>query len=467
MSRLVVVSNRVSMPKRNHSAQGGLAVAMLSAIQEYNGLWFGWDGRITESAGKRPSIQKQDNVTYASLPLSKTDYNEYYKGYSNSVLWPLFHTLVHEFNYKREFKEGYRRVNTMFARKLVRLLDPSDIIWIHDYHLIPLAHELRKAGIKQPMGFFLHIPFPPLEVLRILPGYEFLLQNLCEYDLLGFQADNDKHSFINCIENTCPEMSHRKGLVSAWNKKLRVGTFPIGISVDEVVKMATHGRTSVQNKRLKAAMLGTRQLIIGVERLDYSKGLVQRFRAFERLLERYPDNRGKIEFLQVAAPSRTDVPQYQEIRSELYAVAGKINGRFSEYDWTPLHYLNKAFTRATVMGFLSISRIGLVTPLRDGMNLVAKEFIAAQDPEDPGVLVLSCLAGAANEMEDALIVNPYDIDEVAEALETGMNMPLKERTRRWRNMMEILHNNNISHWAKSFLDALNNTQKSVNKSKNA
>jgi trehalose 6-phosphate synthase len=459
LNRLVVISNRVSLPKRDQSAQGGLAVAMESALKEYNGVWFGWNGRTTETVPRQPTIKKQDNVTFASLSLSKKDYNEYYRGYSNSVLWPLFHTLLHEINFKREYLDGYRRVNRMFARKLLRLLKPNDIIWIHDYHLIPLANELRKAGINQPIGFFLHIPFPPFGVFRALPDYEPLLKNLCEYDLLGFQTKDDKQSFLNCLGNACPTMTHKQGRVSAWNRNLRIEAFPIGISVEEVVKMAAHGRNSVQNKRLKAAMLGTRQLIIGVERLDYSKGLIQRFRSFERLLERYPANRGEIEFLQIAAPSRTDVPQYQEIRSELYGLAGKINGRFSEYDWTPLHYLNKAFTRATLMGFLSISRVGLVTPLRDGMNLVAKEFIAAQDPNDPGVLVLSCLTGAAYEMEDALIVNPYDIDEVAEALEAGLTMPLKERTRRWQRMMDILKGNNINKWAKTYLDTLTSTHK--------
>ena len=450
-----MVSNRVALPRRDQAAQGGLAVALVSALEKFGGIWFGWDGKITPHPGKNPTRQKTGNVTYATLPLSKRGYQEYYMGYANSSLWPLFHCQLQAYEYQRQWREGYYRVNRMFARKLLPLLHRKDVIWIHDYHLIPLASELRNAGVKSPLGFFLHIPFPPFEVLEALPGYQDLLRHLCDYDLIGFQTESDRRAFLDCVENVYRGRFHkRRNVLSVLDRELRVQVFPIGIQVDEVVRMAERGRKSSQNKRLQARLLDHRDLIIGIDRLDYSKGLPERFLSFERLLERYPANRGNVEYLQIAAPSRTDVPQYGEIRRRLNTLAGQINGKYAEYDWIPLHYLNKAFSRATIMGFLSISRVGLITPLKDGMNLVAKEFAAAQDPADPGVLVLSSLAGAANELTDALIVNPYDIDAVAEALQRALSMPLKERTARWRGMMHALQKNDVFTWADAFISGL-------------
>ena len=452
MKRLIVVSNRVALPKRDQAAQGGLAVALVSALEKFGGIWFGWNGKITQHPGKNPTEEKAGNVIYSTLPLSKRGYNEYYRGYANSSLWPLFHCRLQAYEYDRQWREGYHRVNRMFARKLLPMLHKKDVIWIHDYHLIPLAFELRNAGVKLPLGFFLHIPFPPFEVLEALPGYQDLLHHLCSYDLIGFQTGADRRAFLDCIERVYQGRFHKKrNVLSVLDRELRVQVFPIGIQVEEVVRMAERGRKSSQNKRLQARLLDHRDLIIGIDRLDYSKGLPERFRSFERLLERYPSNRGNVEYLQIAAPSRTDVPHYREIRDELNTLSGQINGKYAEYDWIPLHYLNRAFSRATIMGFLSVSRVGLVTPLRDGMNLVAKEFAAAQDPADPGVLVLSSLAGAANELTDALIVNPYDIDEVAEALQKALSMPLKERTTRWQGMMHALRKNDVFNWADSFI----------------
>lgn len=458
MKRLVVVSNRVAASGRKQAVQGGLAVALVAALEKSGGVWFGWNGKVTRYPGKQPSLQQEGNTTFATLPLSKRGYNEYYMGYANSSLWPLFHMQLQAFEYDRLWTEGYRRVNRHFARKLLPLLEGDEIIWVHDYHLIPLADELRKAGVDQPIGFFLHIPFPPFEVLRALPDYEYLLRALCEYDLLGFQTDSDQHAFINSVTHACTDARVGKNSLSAWGRNIRTETFPIGIQVEEVVAMAERGRRSTQTRRLQSRLLDHRDLIIGVERLDYSKGLPERFHAFQRLLERYPGNRGNVEYLQIAAPSRTDVPQYREMQQELNSLAGQINSKYAEYDWIPLHYLNRAFARATIMGFLSVSRVGLVTPLRDGMNLVAKEFAASQDPEDPGVLVLSSLAGAAHELTDALIVNPYDIDEVAEALSTALSMPLKERSERWQGMMQVLKQNDVFQWAESFVDCLAGTR---------
>ena len=454
MTRLVVISNRVARPQGSGGSQGGLAVALMSALDAYGGIWLGWDGKKAGAAPRRPRLQEHGNITFATLPLTHKDYHEYYRGYSNSVLWPLLHYQLSNLSYEREFETGYRRVNRRFAHAVLPLLRSQDIIWVNDYHFIPLGRELRTAGVTQPIGFFLHTPFPTIDVLRALPGYEDLLRSMLAYNLVGLQTQQDKLAFIDAVKDMTPDLKRTKDVLAVGKHRVRTCAYPVGVDVEEVVAMATKGRASKQNKQLAASMIDRRSLVIGVDRLDYSKGLPQRFRAFERLLARYPANWGRVEYLQIAAPSRSDVPEYAAIRRQIDAIAGQVNARFGDYYWTPLRYLNKGFARATILGFLSISRVGLVTPLRDGMNLVAKEFIAAQPAEDPGVLVLSCMAGAAVELREALLVNPYDIDSVADAIQAGLCMSLRERKRRWRLMMEVLRDNNIQRWFMSFLRSL-------------
>jgi trehalose 6-phosphate synthase len=446
------------MPGKDKSAQGGLAVALVSALEQCGGVWYGWSGEIKQSSDKLPALKVQDNVTFATIPIERKAYREYYIGYANRSLWPLFHCQLHEFSYDREWLTGYLKVNSRFADKLVPMLEPDDIIWVHDYHFIPLCKYLHDHDVDLPVGFFLHIPFPPYEILRAIPDHEMLLRQLCEYDLIGFQTERDMDNFVECVLSLQPGRSrskYRKGnVLNVWGNQVRLGAYPIGIDVNEVGKMAERGRKSSDNRRLISRLVDHRDLIIGIDRLDYSKGLEERLIAYERLLQNYPAFRGKVEYLQIAAPSRTDIPEYAEVRRELNYLAGEINSRFTEYDWVPLHYLNKAFPRATVMGFLSISRVGLVTPVKDGMNLVAKEFVAAQDPDDPGVLILSSLAGAACEMTDALIVNPYDIDDIVEALASALSMSLEERKEIWHNLMKILKGNDVFNWTDTFISDL-------------
>jgi trehalose 6-phosphate synthase len=295
-------------------------------------------------------------------------------------------------------------------------------------------------------------------VLRALPGYEDLLRSLLAYNLVGLQTEQDRLAFLGAVKDLKLDLTRKRNALEVGRHRIRTGVFPVGVDVEEVAAMAAKGRTTKQNKQLLASMIDKRSMIIGADRLDYSKGLGQRFRAFEQFLARYPANWGKVEYLQIAAPSRSDVPEYAAIRRQLNAIAGQINARYGDYYWTPLRYLNKGYARATMMGFLSISRVGLVTPLRDGMNLVAKEFVAAQPPEDPGALVLSRMAGAALELKDAILVNPYDIDSVADAIQMGLSMSLRERKRRWRVMMEVLRSNNIQNWFTSFLRSLEGTR---------
>lgn len=454
MSRLVIVSNRIAPIQRKGSGgEGGLSVAVLAALKVHGGIWFGWSGRINEKESAEAELFDVGKLTYATIDLSQRDYDEYYNGFANSVLWPLFHYRQDLASYSRGHLLRYLRVNMIFASRLKPLLQEDDMIWVHDYHLIPMAEQLRHAGCRQRIGFFLHIPWPALEVLLTLPNHEAIVRALCAYDLVGFQTDRDLTAFLDYIRKELGGDVIDGGIVHAFGRTLRVGAFPISIDTDAVARMAEQAADSRQTVRLKESV-GDRQLIIGVDRLDYTKGLVRRVTAFAHLLQIYPANRGRVVLLQIAPPSREDVPEYQELRQRLEKVSGHVNGTFSEYDWVPVRYLNKGFRRHTLAGFYRVSRVGLVTPLRDGMNLVAKEFVAAQSPLDPGVLVLSRFAGAAHELSGALIVNPYDIESMADALEVALTMRKPERRERWQSMFQRLSQYDVTAWREAYLDAL-------------
>ncbi|HZB91738.1 MAG TPA: alpha,alpha-trehalose-phosphate synthase (UDP-forming) [Stellaceae bacterium] len=451
--RLVVVSNRVAMADPAAKAAGGLAVGILAALKRSGGIWFGWSGEVTETPPEAAEVALRDDITYATLDLARRDYEQYYNGFANRVLWPLFHYRPDLIDFQREDFAGYLRVNRQFALQLRPLLKADDMIWVHDYHLMPLADELRRLGVEQPIGFFLHTPFPAAEVLRILPTHGMLMRAMCAYDLVGFQTENDAWSFREYLLRCAGGRAEGVDGIDAFGRQLRAAAFPIGIDVDAIVRQAAQSVGGRHMKRLQDS-LRQRRLIIGVDRLDYSKGLLQRFKAFERLIEMFPETRGHVTLMQVAPPTRSEVPEYNQIRRSLETAAGHINGRFAEFDWMPVRYLNKSFNHRTLCGFLRAARVGLVTPLRDGMNLVAKEYVAAQDPEDPGMLVLSCFAGSARELGDALIVNPYDIDGVAEAIEEALGMPQEERIERWQAMMAVLRRNDIVAWRENFTTAL-------------
>ena len=345
-------------------------------------------------------------------------------------------------------------MNTKFARILAHLLRKDDLVWVHDYHLIPLGEELRSAGCRMPLGFFLHIPFPAPQIYAALYNHKRLLRHLLNYDVVGFQTRRDLESFCDMIEEAGGAVDDMGGTVNAYGRTARCGAFPIGIHVEEIERLASSGPAmAVLRRQLQG--IGDRKLVIGVDRLDYSKGLPNRMRAFERLLADYPGNRGRVTLLQIAAPSREDVPEYVVIRRELETAAGHINGRFAEFDWEPVRYINRAYRRGSLAGLFRAARVGLVTPLRDGMNLVAKEFAAAQDPEDPGVLVLSQFAGAAAQMAEALIVNPYDVPAMSEAMQRALNMPVAERKERWTSLIAGLRRQDLTWWCDRFLAALN------------
>ena len=453
MKRLVVVSNRVAVPDDTKTRAGGLAVALDEALRQTGGVWFGWSGRIAPHTADTLNLTDAGPVTYATAHLSRRDHAEYYNGFANRTLWPIFHYRIDLADFNRQNYAGYLRVNTLFAEKLLPLLRDDDDIWVHDYHLIPFGEELRRRGVRQRIGFFLHTPFPAMEILLTLPSHERIVRSLCAYDVVGFQTANDLRAFHDYITLEATGEVLSNGLIHAFGRTLRADVFPIGV---DVAPLERAGRAAVRlqtYRRLRDSFHDCR-LMIGVDRLDYSKGLLERFHAFERLLERYPDYCRKIAFMQVAPPSRADVPEYLNIRRDLEAVAGHINGTFAEFDWMPIRYLNSSFQRPTLAGFFRFSKVGVVTPLRDGMNLVAKEYVATQDPEDPGVLVLSRFAGAARELDAALLVNPFDVDGMADAMARAIEMRLGERRERWEDMMRAVRASSIDIWRDSFLGSL-------------
>ncbi len=458
MSRLVVVSNRVADPRK--TAAGGLAVALADVLNTTGGVWFGWSGKIIEDGAPGEGelrSQQAGPVKLVTVDLSRQDHDSYYVGYSNGVLWPVFHYRLDLADFDAGAIAGYRRVNQLFARKLLPLLQPDDIIWVHDYHLIPLAAELRALGCKQRIGFFLHIPLPPPLILAAIPGHDWLIKGLCSYDVVGFQSHADHGHFCDYIQAEAHAQDLGEGRWRVFNRTLHAGAFPIGIDVDEFTALgaAPEGREMYERMRREYSR---RKLLVGVDRLDYSKGLPQRMRAFRELLQRFPETHNSATLVQIASPSREDVSAYNDILHELESLCGSINGNYGELDWMPVRYMHRTVARSRLPGLYRASRVALVTPLRDGMNLVAKEFIVAQDPADPGVLVLSRFAGAAEQLKEALLVNPYDSEATANAIHLALQMPLDERRSRHEVLLQSCRSQDVHWWCNSFMDALSQAQ---------
>lgn len=457
MSRLVVISNRVADPRR--PAAGGLAVALGGALAASGGVWFGADPEVVSDGSPGTGdvrILHAGPVTLATIKFGRSDYERYYHGYSNGVLWPVFHNRLDLAQFDAGNLDGYRRVNRLFAEKVRPLLQPDDVVWVHDYHLIPLAAELRALGCQHRIGFFLHIPLPPPLILAAIPAHEWLMRSLFAYDLVGLQSESDLNHLRRYLgtEAGAEILSHNR--FGAFNRILRADAFPVGLDVEAFTTL-THSPAAQKTLATMREQYIHRRLLVGVDRLDYSKGLPQRLLAFRTLLERYPETRHCATLVQIAAPSREEVDAYGDIRRELEGLAGAINGDFGDLDWMPIRYLHRTVARDRIPGLYRASRVALVTPLRDGMNLVAKEYVAAQDPEDPGVLVLSRFAGAAEQLTDAILVNPYATEDTADAIHRALQMPLEERRERHERLHAQICRYDVHWWSKTFLDTLMET----------
>jgi trehalose 6-phosphate synthase len=461
MARLVVVSNRVSIPGDGIKRAGGLEVVLRPALQHKGGVWFGWSGKVAPADELEARSVQHKNVEYAVTDLSKEDFEEYYSGFANRVLWPILHYRLDLAGFAPRDLSGYFRVNDRFATKLEKIIQSDDLIWVHDYHMIPIADALRRRGHCNRIGFFLHVPFPPPEVLTWLPNHEHLIPLLMQYDVVGFQTEGDAQNFIRYMISECNhtrdmrvfQAAGRQVTLSVKGQQTLIGDFPVGIEPRAFARLARRNVRSPLVKNLVAS-LGGRDLVIGVDRLDYSKGLIQRLEAFDIFLAHHCEWLGKVTYLQITPTNRSEIPEYSELEEALGSAAGRINGKYGEVSWTPIRYLNRAYNRSVLAGLYRTARVGLVTPLRDGMNLVAKEYVAAQDPHDPGVLILSRFAGAAINLRHALLVNPCDAESVAGALARALAMPLKERRARHEALFAAVCEHDVDRWQREFLAAL-------------
>ncbi|MEX6723209.1 alpha,alpha-trehalose-phosphate synthase (UDP-forming) [Parapedomonas caeni] len=451
--RLVIVSNRVpTLGRRGVAAAGGLAVAIKDALVPGRTLWFGWSGRYGPEAG-HVRHARAEGIDLVTLDLTEAAYRAYYVAFANRTLWPLLHYRQGLLTYDRQDFATYLAVNGSFAEHLMPQLRAGDRVWVHDYHLMPMGQRLRQRGFEGPIGFFLHIPFVPPAMFSALPAAPTLLRAMMAYDHVGFQTEEDRQHFLDCLRDILGARITADGCALLDGRMTRTSAIPAGIDPDEFQQLAEQADGLVEVPRLRDS-IGDKALIVGVDRLDYSKGLPHRFRGFGRMLESHPEHRGRVSFLQVAPRSRDDVAEYRDLKRELDRLAGQINGQYADLDWVPLRYLTRPVPRPVLAGVYRTARVGLVTPLRDGMNLVAKEFVAAQDPADPGVLILSRFAGAAGALGDALLINPHDPDEIAEALDVALTMPLAERQARNRSLREAVWAGTASAWSQAALAAL-------------
>jgi trehalose 6-phosphate synthase len=452
-NRLVFVSNRVG-PLGDEGKAGGLAVGLADALRRRGGLWFGWSGETSEEGlGGELHSETHDKTELVTVDMTEEEAQGFYLHYANRTLWPLLHYRLDIAEFDRDSDRTYRAVNHRFAQRLRPLLNDDDLVWVHDYHFFYLGAELREQGYTGRIGFFLHIPFCPPEILGALPASLDLVSAMLAYDVVGFQTETDRRNFVTfCVQELEAEELD-DGLVRVGERLTKTATFPIGIDAEGFAEFARSAEAQ-EHHAMVQGMANGRAQIVGVDRMDYSKGIIQRFRGFEQLLEDYPETHGQVRFLQVAPVSRGQLDAYAELRVELEQIAGNINGRFATLDWAPMQILTRGFTRKALAGIYRASRVCMVTPLRDGMNLVAKEYVAAQDPEDPGVLILSRFAGAKAELGAALIVNPYSSDDVSRALHYALTMPLDERRRRHGLMAEKVFQNTAARWCDGFLETL-------------
>jgi trehalose 6-phosphate synthase len=448
--RLVVVSNRVADFGAKFQT-GGLAVALGDALKASQGVWFGWSGDVTDDALRRPpKVESISGLTVATIDLTPQEAEGYYYGYANRCLWPSLHYRLDLAQCNEEHNETYFNVSARFADALMPLVGSDDLIWVHDYHLIPLAEELRGRGCTSRIGFFLHTPFPSPEIFAAIPGQKRLGNALMVYDVVGFQTCSDRDNFRRYVAASLDGEPLHGDRMAAQGETTTASVFPIGIDATAFRKLAE----AESSKGPILPDLGEgMKTIIGVDRLDYTKGLPERLRAFEQLLEEFPEHRGKVRLVQIAPPTREILPVYQEIREDVERLVGRINGRFGDLRWTPVTYIHHGVPQDILTRLYREAAVGLVTPLRDGMNLVAKEYIAAQAPQDPGVLVLSRFAGAAEQLREALLINPHDINEMARALDRALTMPRQERWARHNRLWQRIETYDLANWRDSFIQS--------------
>lgn len=457
MRRIIAVSNRLpAIPARDavretYIPAGGLASAVVGALRRAPGsVWLGWNGRVVSSERRDElSTHPIDPITLVGLGLTQREVSDYYLGFCNQTLWPLFHCFQGKVTIDSAHETCYREVQTRFARALRSLLRSGDIVWVHDYHLLLLGQELRRLGWNGKIGFFLHVPFPPHDLWQILPDPRGCLEAMLDYDLVGFHVQSFLDNYVHCCKR---QLGARldSGTLIAGDQSQRTGVYPVGIDPASFLPPEVSSREKPRRGELACVVRG-RRLILGVDRLDFTKGIPERIDAFRAFLHLAPEWKRKVSFIQVASPSRSGVPEYAALRARAESAVGRVNAEMAEHDWVPVRYLYRTYSRGQLAKFYREAAVGLVTPLRDGMNLVAKEFVAAQRPASPGVLVLSRTAGAAEELPEALIVNPYVPADVAAGIARALAMPLEERRQRHAALLARVLANTANEWSARFL----------------
>lgn len=470
MSRLLVVSNRlpVSIEQRKNSfnikpSVGGLATGLGSFYKSYDSSWLGWCGITSDNLSKNKinDIEIKLKNDYSNIPLflTENEVNKYYYGFCNRTIWPLFHCFTQYVIYDEKQWECYKKVNKKFCDAIIKIAEPGDNIWINDYHLMLLPTMLRKELPDARISFFLHIPFPPFEIFHLIPWRKEILEGLLGADLIGFHIYDYVHNFLDSVYNILG-YDHTLGEIITNDRILKVDSFPMGIDYERYANAIELNEVR-RNMALIRRRMGKYKLILSVDRLDYTKGIIQRLEAFEQFLDKYPEYQGKVSLIQVSAPSRTKVYYYQQLKKEVDELVGRINGKYRTFDWNPIWYFYRSFPLENMAALYNMADIALVTPIKDGMNLIAKEFVATKS-NDKGVLILSEMAGAAKEMSEAIIVNPNNTNEVIEAIHQAIEMNEDEQIKRNKQMHFRLKRYNVRRWAEDFISSLDNIKNHQN-----
>jgi len=466
--RLIIVSNRLPVVLNKEDGKwqavpgsGGLVTALAPVLKDRGGLWIGWAG--TGDAGERElngaleEATRESGFTLKPVPLTAEDVEKYYSGFSNEIIWPQFHDLLGKCNFDSSYWPSYKAVNRKFAAVIRDNLGQNDYIWVHDYHLMRVAQDLHDLGVKNKIGFFLHIPFPTLDIFMRLPWRFQLLRALLHYDLIGFQTLRDRRNFRQCVQALIRDVPvHGKGQVLTMtfgDHTVRVGAFPISIDFNEFADMARRPEVVERARQIVREQMPEVQIILGIDRLDYTKGIPERIKAFGETLQRYPELQTKVSLFQVVVPSRDQLPEYQMMKEEIEQLVSEINGRFARVGWVPVHYFFRNLDRAELVAHYRAADIVLITSLKDGMNLIAKEYCAA-NVENNGIVILSEFAGATAQMQNAaLLVNPNDQEGVADAIYSAVIMPRAERQKRMKKLRTRIRRHDIYWWVNSFLQA--------------
>src|SRR6266404_2704458 len=456
-NRLPVVVKRYAGGPRVERSSGGLASALNSAWQHQPGIWIGWAGTSQNHVDHLLArASRRRSYTLQAVQLSNEEVAKFYSGFANEIIWPLFHDMPSRCNFDPDYWETYQRVNQKFAAAAARAAREDDFVWVHDYHLMLTARYMREQGVRARLGFFLHIPFPAPDMFEKLPWRQAVLRSLLEFDIIGFQTDRDRSNFASCAQRLIPEVSVGSAnphlVLTHQSHRSIVGTFPISIDFDEFANEAARPEVASRATEIRRELMEN-ILVLGVDRMDYTKGIPERLKSFRILLRRYPELRHRVTLLQVVVPSREEIPNYKELRREVELLVSQINGEFTEAGWVPIHYMHRNLTRKQLLTYYRAADIALITSLKDGMNLVAKEFCAAQ-VDECGVVIISEFAGAAAELQHgAIVINPNDLAGIAEAIHRACVMPVEEKRSRMQLLRNIVRTYNVQHWAESFLGA--------------